>query len=120
MFQELPWESTGAAAGFKHEDGSAQVAVPRGGAYQISAAIPMMSTDDGDTGTACIAVNDVEMTCQSVWLPNGKELRVIPLTTILELAPGDVVTLRFKGTSTSVQVFAEMDFMSVMTIANVD
>ena len=78
-----------------------------------------MSGGDGDTGTACVAVNDDEVTCQSVGVDKGA-IRVIPLTTFLELAPGDVITLSFKGTSSDVQVSAEMDFLSVMTIANVD
>jgi hypothetical protein len=119
IFQDMTWETTGLASGFKHEDGAAQVGAPRAGVFLVSASIPMTSGDPGDTGTACVAVNDTEVACQSTGL-DQKVIRVIPLTTLVELAPGDVVTLRFKGTSTSVQVFGEMDFLSVMTIANVD
>jgi hypothetical protein len=122
IFQNLTWETTGVSLGFTHDDGAAQVVVPRDGVFQISASIPMMSSEASDTGTACVAVNGDEVACQSVGLGDhgAVVIRVIPLTTIVQLTHGDVVTLHFKGTSTSVQVFGEMDFLSVMTIANVD
>jgi hypothetical protein len=120
IFQNLSWETTGATLGFTHDDGTAQVVVPRDGVFQVSASIPMSSSDPGDTGTACVAVNGDEVACQSVGLGDGNVIRVIPLTTIVQLTHGDVITLDFKGTSTSAQVSGEMDFLSVMTIANVD
>jgi endonuclease YncB( thermonuclease family) len=46
--------------------------------------------------------------------------RVIPLTTIVSVANGDTISIRFRGTSTSVQVQGSADAMSVMTIVNVD
>jgi hypothetical protein len=122
IFQDLTWETTGMSLGFTHEDTFAPVVVPRDGVFQISASIPMMSTDVADTGTACVAVNGDNVACQSVGLGDHGDvvIRVIPLTTIVQLTHGDVITLRFKGTSTSVLIFGESDFQSVMTIANVD
>ncbi len=72
------------------------------------------------TGTACIAVNGINVVCQSagfnaIDLPQG-----VPLTTIASLLSGGVIRLRVKATSTSVQVSGGGDSTTVMTISTVD
>ncbi|MGH7357226.1 MAG: hypothetical protein ACREJR_00255 [Candidatus Rokuibacteriota bacterium] len=118
--QDVTWSTNGAIDGFTHTAGAAQIVVARTGVYQITASIPVRSTLLGGTATVCVAVNGVTGACQSTTLDTTSMTRVIPLTTIVSATAADVVTLRFKGSSTSVQIIGTADSMSVLAIANVD
>jgi hypothetical protein len=72
------------------------------------------------TGTACLAVNGVNTVCQSAGFDASDLPQAVPLTTIASLVTGDVITLRIKATSTSVQVSGGAGATIVMTIASVD
>jgi len=122
-FQDVMWSTTGVTDGFVHVPGTAQILVPRAGVYRISVSIPMRKTGLGlpiSTATACLAVNAANGVCQSVGFDASDLVQAVPLTTIVSLASGDVITLRIKSTSTSVQVSGGADSTTVMTIASVD
>jgi hypothetical protein len=72
------------------------------------------------TATACLAVNAVSVVCQSVRFDTSDLPQALPLTTIASLMSGDVITLRVRATSTSVQVSGGVDSTIVMTVASVD
>jgi hypothetical protein len=122
-FQNVTWSTTGVADGFVHAPGAAQIPVPRSGIYRITVSIPMKRTGllaPTSTGTACLAVNGVNTVCQSAGLDANDLPQAVPLTTIASLVSGDVITLRIKATSTSVQVSGGAGATIVMTIASVD
>jgi len=122
-FQDVTWSTTGDAEGFVHVPGTAQILVPRSGAYRITVSIPMKKVGLPlltATATACLVVNGVSGVCQSAGFDTSDLPQGVPLTTITSLASGDVIRLRVKATSTSVQVSGGVDSTIVMTIASVD
>jgi len=122
-FQNVTWSTTGAANGFVHVPGTAQTLVPRSGVYRITVSTPMKMTGPLPlpwTATACLAVDGLNIVCQSVGFDANNLSQAVPLTTIASLESGDVITLRVKATSTSVQVSGGVDSTIVMTIASVD
>jgi len=122
-FQDVTFSTTGVADGFVHVPGTAQILVPRSGVYRISVSMPMRRTGvlaPTSTATACLAVNAVNGVCQSVGFDASDLTQAVPLTTIASLVSGDVITLRVKSTSTSIQVSGGVDSTIVMTIASVD
>ena len=120
--QNVTWSTTGVADGFVHVPGTAQILVPRSGVYRITVSIPMRTglLAPTSTATACLAVNGVIAVCQSAGFNANDLPQALPLTTIASLVSGDVITLRVKATSTSVQVSGGVDSTIVMTIASVD
>jgi hypothetical protein len=72
------------------------------------------------SATACLAVNGVNVACQSVGFTLINAIEAVPVTALVSLNAGDVVTVRVKGTSTNAQVAGATDSMSVVTIASVD
>jgi hypothetical protein len=121
VLQNLLWGATGSVAGFTHTAGTAPITVSRAGVYQVTASIPVQrNANPAANATACIRVNGVTVVCQTERLEANNVPRAIPLTAIVQLAAGDVVTLAFKGTSTSVRVTGTVDTRTVMTIASVD
>ena len=119
-FQNVTWSTNGPIDGFTHVAGTAPITVPRAGVYHVAASIPVASAVLGGTATLCIALNGVNTTCQSMILDTTTMTRILPLTTILTASGGDTISLRFRGTSTSVQIQGSADATSVMTIKNVD
>lgn len=119
-FQNVTWSTNGPIDGFTHVAGTAPITVPRAGVYHVAASIPVASVVLGGTATLCIALNGVNTTCQSMILDTTTMTRIIPLTTIVTASGGDTISLRFRGTSTSVQIQGSADATSVMTIMNVD
>jgi hypothetical protein len=122
-FQDVTWSTTGVTEGFVHVPGTAQILVPRSGVYRITVSIPMKLTGPlplAWTATACLVVNGVTRVCQSVGFDANNLPQTIPLTTITSLVSGDVIRLRVKATSTSVQVSGGVDSTTVLTIASVD
>jgi hypothetical protein len=121
VLQNLTWGTTGPVSGFTHTAGTASITVTRAGVYQITASIPVQrNANPAANATACIRVNAITSVCQTERLEANNVPRAIPLTAIVQLAAGDVVTLAFKGTSTSVRVTGTVDTRTVMTIASVD
>jgi hypothetical protein len=122
-FQNVTWSTTGAADGFVHVPGTAQILVPRSGVYRITVSIPMQRTGvlaPTSIATACLAVNAVSVVCQSAGFDANDLPQALPLTAIASLVSGDVITLLVKATSTSVQVSGGVASTIVMTIASVD
>jgi hypothetical protein len=122
-FQDVTWSTTGVTGGFVHVPGTAQILVPRSGVFQITVSIPMKKTSllpATSTATACLAVNGVSQVCQSASFDTSDLPQAVPLTTIASLVTGDVIRLRVKATSTSVQISGGVDSTIVMTIASVD
>jgi hypothetical protein len=121
VLQNFVWGATGSVSGFAHTAGTAPVTVFRAGVYRVAASIPVQrNANPAANATACIRVNGVSVACQTERLEANNVPRAIPLTAIVQLAAGDVVTLAFKGTSTAVRVTGTADTRTVMTIANVD
>ena len=122
-FQDVIWSTTGVTEGFVHVPGTAQILVPRSGVYQITVSIPMKKTSAvplTSTATACLVVNGVSGVCQSAGFDASDLQQAVPLTSITSLLAGDVIRLRVKATSTSVQVSGSVDSKIVLTIASVD
>ena len=122
-FQNVTWSTTGVADGFVHVPGTAQILAPRPGVYRISVSIPLARTGllgATATATACLAVNAVTGVCGSAAFATNDLPKAVPLTTIVSLASGDVITLRVRSTSTLIQVSGGADSTIVMTIASVD
>jgi hypothetical protein len=122
-FQDVTWSTTGVTEGFVHVPGTAQILVPRSGVYRITASMPMKMTGPLPlpwTATACLAVDGLNGVCQSVGFDANNLPQAVPLTTIASLASSDVITIRVKATSTSVQVSGGVDSTIVLTIASVD
>jgi hypothetical protein len=111
-FQDVTWSTTGVTEGFVHVPGTAQILVPRSGVYGITVSIPMKKIGLPlltSTGTACVVANGVNVVCQSAGFDTSDLLQAVPLTTIISLAPGEVIRLRVKATSTAVQVSGGTD-----------
>lgn len=119
-FQDVTWSTTVASDGLTHTAGSAQVTASRTGVFEVNAAIPVRSTLLGGTATLCVAVNGVNGQCESMTLDTTSMTRVMPITTLVSVTAGDAITVRFRGTSTSVQVIGTVDSMSLLTIVNAD
>jgi len=122
-FQDVTWSTTGVTEGFVHVPGTAQILVPRSGVYRITVSIPMKMTGllpPTATATACLVVNGVSGVCQSAGFNASDLPGAVPLTSITSLVSGDVIRLRVKATSTSVQVSGGVDSTLVLTIASVD
>ncbi|HEV8622477.1 MAG TPA: hypothetical protein VGR33_06260, partial [Actinomycetota bacterium] len=122
-FQDVTWSTTGVTEGFVHVPGTAQILVPRSGVYRITASMPMKMTGllpPTATATACLLVNGVRGVCQSAGFNASDLPAAVPLTSITSLVSGDVIRLRVKATSTSVQVSGGVDSTIVLTIASVD
>jgi hypothetical protein len=122
-FQDVTWSTTGVREGFVHVPGTAQILVPRSGVYRITVSTPVKLTGPLSlpwTATACLAIDGLNGVCQSVGFDANNIPQAMPLTTIASLQSGDVITLRVKAASTSVQVSGGADSTIVMTIASVD
>jgi hypothetical protein len=121
-FQDVTWSTNGVSDGFTHVPGTASILAPRTGVFQLSASLPMRRTGLAitATGTACLAVNGTNVACQSAGFAVSDLIQGLPLTAIVSLNAGDVVTVRLKGTATNIQIAGTADSTSVITIASVD
>lgn len=105
VFQDLTWDTNQLAVDFTHTPGTAAITVNTTGTYWVDLRLRWQRNGGVlSTGRECVFVNGVATACESAALAGSGEPVVIPLTALLQLSAGDIVTIRITADSVNSEI----------------